>query len=265
MKAFDFEYDGICLSDMGFIICKFGENGFDTVSSGSQITFNTVSILGGGKHELVSVSYSKCLETTFSICKNMCNGNGELEISVEEYRKMMRWLNRKTFHKFRLLDNEYFEYFFEGSFNINKIENDGKLIGLELTLVTNRPYALQEQRTIILKNIEFYGEKTIIDTSDEEGFIYPDLEITMESEGTLNITNLENNRLTEITNCKPGEVITLRYPVIESSLDTHDIKNCFNWIFPRISNTFQSAKNTFKISVPCTIKMTYFPIAKIGL
>ena len=62
MKAFDFSYDGKKLSDFGFIICHFGDKGLATVSEGCQISFNTIPILGGLKHELTSSKYEDCLE-----------------------------------------------------------------------------------------------------------------------------------------------------------------------------------------------------------
>ena len=50
MKSYDFEYDGLCLSDMGYIICQFDAESSQTVSNGSQITFNTTSTLNGSKY-----------------------------------------------------------------------------------------------------------------------------------------------------------------------------------------------------------------------
>lgn len=69
MKAYDFEYDGVKLSDIGFIICKFDSSDVDTIDNGSQITFNIVPTLNGMKHELTSSTYEDCLNTTFQICK----------------------------------------------------------------------------------------------------------------------------------------------------------------------------------------------------
>ena len=150
MKAFDFEYDGINLSDKGFIICNFGSKGLETVSNGSIITFNTVPTLGGSKHNLTSTAYEDCLEATIQICKNSCTGD-VMEISSSELRELMKWINRKKFLKFKILDEDYIDVYFEASFNINRIELDGRLYGLELEVVTNRPFSLKEPRVI---NIE---------------------------------------------------------------------------------------------------------------
>lgn len=264
MKSLDFEYDGLTLSDMGYMICKFGSDGLQTISNGSQITFNTVSTLHGAKHELTSVEYDGCLEATIQICKNPCFCE-DIEITLKDVRKLSSWLNRKEFLKFKLLDDEYLNLYFEASFNINKIESDGKIVGLELNMITNRPFALQETKIITIKNLEENGVKTINDVSDAEGYIYPHMEITINQDGDLSIYNDLEERTMLIKNCKVGEVITLDYPIIKSTLNSHKIQNDFNWSFFRIANTFKNKCNELTISIPCTIKLSYSPIAKVGI
>lgn len=265
MKAYDFEYDGINLSNIGLVICKFGSDGLQTVSNGSQITFNTVPVLYGSENELLSTEYSDRLETTFQICKNTCNGNNNFEISIGELRYLMSWLNRKEFHKFKLLDDDYIDLYFNASFNISKIEMNGVCCGLELNMITDRPFALHDPVKVNIKNIESNGKKSITDISDEEGFIYPHMEINIEQSGDLIIENLLENRSMIIKNCVSGEKITLDYPIIKTSMENHKIQDDFNWEFFRIANTFKKRKNNLIISIPCTIKIMYSPIIKISI
>lgn len=264
MIAYDFEYDNLLLSNFGYMICKFGSEGIQTISNGSIITFNTTPVLHGAKHELTSVKYENCLETTFQICKNIC-GSDDFEISVDELRLLSKWLNRKGFYKFKILSNEYLDIYFEASFNINKIEIDGKLYGLELELKTNRPFALLEPKKIVIKNLVQNGVKVVNDCSDVEGYTYPEVEITVNESGNLTIYNEMENRTTSITNCVAGEVIKMNYPVIESSISDHEIQNDFNWNFFRIANTFRNSANKLTISLPCTITMVYSPAVKVGI
>ena len=100
---------------------------------------------------------------------------------------------------------------------------------------------------------------------DEEGYIYPQMEITMNASGDLEIYNDIEDRTMFIKNCKQGEVIKLDYPVIETSLASHKIQNDFNWRFLRIAKTYRENANHLTISLPCTIKLTYTPRIKIGL
>lgn len=264
MKCYDFEYDGHLLSDKGFIICKFNSDGIETISNGSHITFNTVSTMKGTKHELTSTEYSDCLTSNFQICKHPCLKDNQ-EVSVEESREIMKWLNRKDFHKFKLIDAEYIDIFFEASFNVSKIESEGKICGFELEMITNRPYALQEPILIHLKNIVQDGKKRFYSKSDEEGYIYPDMEITIEEDGNFEFFNALEQRTMRIANCKAGEVINVKYPIIKSSLPEHKIQNDFNWKFFRIATTFKDKTNDVTISIPCTIKMIYSPIVKVSI
>ena len=265
MRATDFEYDGKRLSDFGMVLCRFDSGGIDTVN-GVQISFNTIPTMNGSKHELTSAEYEDCLETTVQICKYSC-GDGIQEISATEHRKLTRWLNRKKFLKFKPLSKEYIDVYFEATFNISEIELDGKLVGLELNAVTNRPFALKNPSIINIKNLENNGEYSLNDTSYEEGYIYPHTEITITESGDLNIYNALEDRNTYIANCVAGEVITMDYPIIQSSDSSHNknIQNDFNWNFFRVANTFENSRNDLTISIPCTIKIEYSPIVKIGL
>ena len=130
MKAYDFQYGEHCLHDFNMMICQFDVKGLNTVSNGSKIVFNTISSSGGSKHNLVSTEYEDCLTTTIQICKNYCNSDVK-EITSTEFRELTQWLNRKRFLKFKILSEDYIDLYFEASFNVSRVEIDGKLIGLE--------------------------------------------------------------------------------------------------------------------------------------
>lgn len=265
MKAYDFEYDGVRLSELGFIICKFDSSDVDTIENGSQITFNTVPTLNGMKHELTSSTYEDCLNTTFQICKNRCDSNQTDTVSFDEMRNIMSWLNRKGFHKFRLLDDEYSGVYFEASFNVSRIEVNGMVYGFELEMFTNRPFAVREPVSITIKNAVENGTNVIFNESDEEGCIYPDMEITIIDDGDFVMKNSFGDRTMRIANCKADEVIKISYPMISSSLDSHKIQNDFNWSFFRLENTFRNKRNEVTLSIPCVVKLTYSPIVKVTI
>lgn len=306
MRAYDFEFDGIKLSSKGFMICSFDSKSIETVSNGAKISFNTVPTLGGSKHNLMGTTYEDCLETTIQICKCQCPGDVE-EISSTEFRELTKWLSRKKFLKFKIISEDYIDLYFEASFNINRIEVNGKLYGLELEILTNRPFALKEPKIINVKTRKMHcWEKydnnnnklgyvtssesdayptnsqehsdgyrytyisevdvgSINDASHEEGFIYPLTEITMLADGNLKIYNEIENRETYIAGCKENEVITMDYPVIQSSISSRNIQNDFNWNFFRVANTFENSRNDLIIFTPCEIKIKYSPIIKVGL
>ena len=264
MKAVDFQFDGRFLHEFGMIICNFDSKGKNVVSNGSVITFNTVPNLGGSKHDLTSVEYEDCLETTIQICKNYCSSDVKA-ITSTEFRELTKWLSRKKFLKLKFLDEDYIDLYFEASFNISRIEFEGTLYGLELEIITNRPFALKEPKTITVKNLVQNGKHTISDVSHEEGYIYPYTEIIINEDGNLNIYNAIEDRNTFIANCVAGEIITMDYPVIKSSILSHNIQNDFNWDFFRVANYYNNGRNNLTVSIPCTINIKYSPIVKVGL
>lgn len=264
MKAYDFQYGEHSLHDFNMMICQFDGKGLNTVSNGSKITFNTISSSGGSKHNLVSTEYEECLETTLQICKYSCAGDIQ-EITSTEFRELTKWLNRKRFLKFKILSEDYIDLYFEASFNVSKIELDGKLYGLELEVMTNRPFALKEPVTLVVRSVTSDDKHTINDISHEEGYIYPYTKIEIAQDGNLNIHNAIENRDTYIANCVAGEVITMDYPVIQSSVSSHNIQNDFNWNFFRVANTYENSRNNLTVSIPCTMTIKYSPIVKVGL
>ena len=266
MKAYDFEFDGRRLSEFGCIIVNFdGGKGLETID-GAEITFNTIPSLSGLTHHLTSTQYEDCLEGTIQIAKFSCATDLQ-EISSTEFREISSWLNRRKFLKFKILDEEHIDLYYNASVtSINKIELDGRLIGLELNIITNSPHAFKEPRSITIKNLEQNGKHSINDTSYEEGYIYPYMQIIVNESGDLKIYNAIENRDTLIKNCTAGEIITMDYPIIQSENSSHDnIQNDFNWNFFRIANTYENSRNDLTISLPCTIKLNYSPIVKVGL
>ena len=234
-------------------------------------------------------------------------------------RKVLAKFCAKKFLKLKFLCKEYIDLYFEASFNISRIEIDGKLYGLELEIITNRPFALKDPVTIEVRTKKlytwevynktsndekdestgkfvtsykrdeypndgvityentgakskyyyvYYGEKNVAsinDISHEEGYIYPYTEIVALEDGNLNICNTIEDRDTYIANCKTNEIVIMDYPIIQSSDLSHDIQEDFNWNFFRVANTYDNSRNDLVTSLPCSIKVTYSPIVKVGL
>ena len=268
MYAIDFEYDGQYLSDYGFIICHFDySDGANVASAGSKITFEKVSRLDGKRYSLTNTKYDECITCTFDICKDPdIYELEERKITNDEYRDLMRWLNRREFLKFQAFDDERGRdtCYFDVSFNVEKISISGILYGLRLTLESDRPFGYGQEVSVDWEIDDTSEEKRIRDLSDEIGYIYPDVTITCKEAGNLSIYNSFDNRTTYIKNCSQGEIITFlgEEQIITSSSSSHDISNDFNWEFIRIGNKFDDCDNVFSFSLECDITITYAPIIK---
>lgn len=272
MRATDFEYDNQCLSDRGFIICDFDlSNGVNEVDAGSTITFNKVARNKGKQNSLTSTQYDECITATFDICKDPSIYDvDEMEISTEEFRDIMRWLNRKEFLKFHIIDNnddfEQDSCYYNASFNINKIEISKKLYGLRLKLETDCPfgYGREQITSWIFGDVD--DIKILNDMSDEIGYIYPTVIITCNKDGDISLCNETENCTTSIRNCRAGEVITLHgdTQIISTTCSDHDICNDFNYVFFRIGNTLDNRVNRIYATSPCSVVIRYVPIIKIA-
>lgn len=272
MYASNFEYDGHYLSDFGFVVCSFdGASSYDVISAGSNITFNKVSVDKGRRYGLNGTTYEECITATFDICKDPCYGSDGI-ITSDEYRDIMRWLNRSRFLKFRMLhelDGSTDEFdretcYFYASFNIEKIKMYEKLYGLRLTMETNAPYGYALPLTY---TFEFSGpddRQLLFDMSDEIGVTYPDMKIKILEGGDITIHNDMTDCDFIITDCVADEVITItgNTMIIETSSDSHEIGSCFNFEFLSIGNTIDSRENHLTASLPCEVEITYSPTIK---
>ena len=271
MYATDFEYAGQFLSDFGFIICSFGgSRGLETVSAGSEITFNKVSRNHGKIYSLVNTQYDGCVQASFQICKNPCVFNKQ-QIVSDEYREIIRWLNRKEFLDFQPFDaakDDREEIHFKASFNVNKIILNDILCGLELIMETDKPFGYGALRNFKRKFKANEAGKvwTLRDYSDEIGSIYPKIVVTCNANGELKISNSDEGCEMIIKNCKKGEIITIDgdNQIISSSLplESHDIAADFNYDFFRIGNSFAGRENKIAVSLPCELNIAYCPIIK---
>ena len=267
--AIDFEYDGQYLSDYGFIICNFDAvNGVNVTDTGSKIIFNKVSLNNGKNYSLTSSKYNECIHCSFDICKNPdLYSDEDREISDNEYRTLMRWLNRREFLKFQLLDeepNERTPCYFNVSFNISKIKIAEKLYGLRLTLESDKPFGYGEDVLVSWDFSDISTTKVLSDISDEIGYIYPNMTITCDANGDLSISNELENCTMVIKNCSVGETIFINgeAQTISTSYNSHDICNDFNYEFFRIGNTIDNRNNRISVSKPCHIVIKYTPIIK---
>lgn len=278
MYCTNFEYGNRKLSDYNMIIGSLnGSGGNEIVSSGADIVFNQIRPSGSSHFNLYSSTYQEAFISTFQIVKNPCKCQRNYYLTPTEVSNIQRWLCRKGYNKFKILQDGYEDIHWHATFSSKQILSNGKITGLELTLYTDAPYAYHdrvkcpfqvEKNTGTAKSgVEPGHDFTLYDTSDEIGWIYPDVKITMMEPGDFTLINSLDNKLMKINNVISGEVIYIdgRNQIISSSVQDHTICNDFNFYFPRIINTCQNNKNDFTVSLSCNIIFYYSPICKVGI
>ena len=97
-----------------------------------------------------------------------------------------------------------------------------------------------------------------------EGYIYPDITITLKSAGDLKIMNEFDKRETVVRGCSSGETLTFTHLLqILSSNKSHELGDDFNYKFIRINNEYGNTLNKLTFNLPCTYSISYNPIAKV--
>lgn len=271
MYATDFVYDGEHLSDYGCIICTFdAASGVNAVARGSELTFNTVPINDGYTHRLTSAKYDNCIEISIDICKDpdVCGYDYyDRIISEHEHEKIVRWLNRKQFLPLNFKNDYDRVCYFDASFNIENIYINDILYGFRLSIHTNKPFGYGDEVKETIHNEQSDTSFVVENESDEIGYTFPQLKISFDQvAGDLTVVNetyLSNFPMV-IKGCSLGEVITIdcENQIISSTKKEHDICGDFNFRFFRLGNSYRTGENKIRISLPCTIEMTYKPIIK---
>lgn len=288
MYATDFEYDGKCLSDYGMMICRFDSPGLKTLSSGADISFQTIKSIGSDKLKMCGCKYEETYTATFQICLNpsLNPDNGSYPyLSPDRISALQRWLCRKDgYHPFKLLQEDFRDIYWNAAFNCKQIELNGETTGLELTMYTDSPYAYLAAEDITY-SLTPGDSFTLFDLSDETGFLYPAVTIVCgntnsscsDNRGKIILQNsMDSKRKTILTNLQNNEIITLdgENKLISSNFSRTDLANSFNYCFPRIFNRIEEGidirENVFTLldtenAIPCHITFRYAPIIKTGL
>ena len=294
MYLVDFIYDGLKLSNFGCMVGDAVTSSDSAINMGSVVQFETAINHGTYTSEIINADYPDVYTVTFDIFKKNC-GSGYTDVfDDKEVTWFMRWLNRKDYHKFvPIYDNpkDFYRLFFMGTFTECKaIVIQGQVYGFALTFTSNSPFAYLDYKpntfNIVNNGVPFSyidtsgttqtvtgGTMTLYDESEEIGAVYPtSFKIQLTDTGNLIILNDMDDptRYTEIKNCVEGEIITLDciHKVITAKrgqVDHPKLYNDFNYVFPRLVNSFDERMNTFHVSVNSTITIDYNPIRKVGV
>lgn len=259
----DFIFDGRSLSEFGYmLIFENSEEQMDT----SNMEMDSIKAARNDKSLGVGYKYGENLTATYLIMKNYCEfPDDELDLTDDDVSEMTRWLCRKQYKWFRFVDDEEVsdEVWYQGYWTVKKEFAGDKVIGLQITLHTNAPYGY----TRIVKHIQSASNFEINIGTDEEGYIYPDVTINLKEAGTLEFTNVTEDRTTRLENCEANEIITIYnadVQQIKSTVD-HDYIHEFNYKYPRLVSSYGHYNNEFSINLNADITMEYREIRKVGL
>ena len=270
MYLTDFVYDGVKLSSLGYLVGSAVTSNNQSASAGSKLELQTVTNHGSHLTGIVNATYSENITATFDIIKFTCNDNTSVNMEDNEIASMVRWLNRKEWHRFQPIYNDlaFPNVFYNGTFtDISEIMMGGNVVGLTLTFTSNAPYGFLDFEDNDFTVSSVGGSFIVYDESDELGNHYPEkFIITTTAGGNLSLTNSLNAKTT-INNCVANEKITLDCinKIITSDKEHPHLYNDFNYVYPMLTNTINDSKNIFTSTLPCSIQIEYKPIRKVGI
>lgn len=258
-----FTYDDISSDEYGVIVAEFESTTTGKVGVAHATDLKIEKSNRSNEFNIVSQTYSSPLE--FEIQVFMREGN---VITQEHERALKKWLLQRGCYKwFTIYDRRYANIHFKA--NIHSPENIrvGDVVGISFQVTCSTPYGYSEEIeqefefNDSMRTAEFYVD------NDEDIWIYPDMEITMLSDGDLEIVNSldENKHTFKLEGLTAGEVITVNgtLPSIHSSSD--GILDTIYQKFSKYWLRLADGDNTLTVSNNCTVKLKYREIRKVGV
>jgi len=290
MLVTDFEFAGQTASSWGLMPCTFNSSGTEIISNGSRLEFVTAHPATSDTWHYVASKYTEVLTGTLQITKKNCSGiYTDSFFTLEELRAITRWLNRKDgYYPLKLtIDNMpgYEDIVFNSYINVSVIELNGQIVGLELSITTDKPYGYFAERTITFELNESNNYRSVVfDPSDEIGKTYPVFYISFPNGQPATDTQIDHYyqdggvrqrmesaiiRTTEMYDWyNDGIVLDSQRHMIYFNdghyTPVHPMYFNFTWL--SLSNSLESNMNAFasnEVDLEITIK--YSPIAKVGL
>lgn len=262
MNECDFSYRGETLSSHGYMLCEFDSpSSASNADTDSQKDIISISMYNGKYHPIIYCTYDSALTMEMDICK--ITDDDDYIIEPQETAEIKRWLGGMKPYKLQMLDSLYDGVSWVGVFNVEEVHYALGCIGFHLTFTATAPFGYKDTVTTS-GTVAANGSVTINDISDEEGYIYPDMVVKLQSAGDLKITNAFDDRTTTVKNCSSGETLTFSHLLqITSDQSSHELSDDFNYKFLRISNVYGNTTNKITFNLPCTYSITYNPIAKV--
>lgn len=279
MLMIDFIYDKIRASEMGLTIGSFDYVTDETWNIGNKINPNPTKAIQSDHYWSIGPEYNQGqspYETDFSVCRDPCtivDDDGSLEkyaFSEFEIERIVSWLNRKTYHRFEAVyeDHDYDTCFYMATFNVELIKVGEYVVGFQLHMMTNAPYAWGN-REQFKGVIDPDHPMTIKTRSHDSGFQYIEARITPLESGHLEITNeADPGYVTVIENAVAGNTYYMPEHIKQLYLEGNGehpwLFDDYNWCPIRFVNQFRNHKNIFHSTLPISINWTYCPIRKVG-
>jgi len=259
----DFVFDGVSCDEYGVFIAQFDNADIGKMGISQKTSLITEQSRKNDIFHIISQKYDEPLTFEMHIfCRDFSN------ITQEHERILKKWLMQRGKYKwFTILDKRYSGIWFKA--NIHSPENIrvNNVVAISFQVTCDAAYAYSDLIEEEFKLTNSNRTASIYVDNDDDSPIYPDMEITMLSNGNLEIKNDidKNKNIFKINDLKTGEIITIKgdLPSIESSKDTinSNIYNRFSkyWLW------LADGDNNITVSNNCILKLSYREKRRMGI
>lgn len=240
--------------EFGVIAVYFGNATTSNLQSGQETSLKTEKAGKSLNWEILSQDYSKPISFALQICKRDFS-----PFEPEHERALSKFLCRRGEYGWLFIqDKRYADIWIRANISNPQIFWTNGVNGIQYTVTLDSSLAYSSE---INHNFEIKhpGDSySFFVNNDEQVLIYPDMVITVPSNGTLKITNsqeLDTSYSSDFKNLTTNEVISIHHelPDITSSKSSHNIWNDFSLKFPRLYDGL----NTLTFSLPCKVTLKY--------
>lgn len=273
INATEIIFDGVSSAFFSLIVTTTTVGGGISNTPSPQIDIGAEQVGNTGKWKSYGSKYTEPISFTIELVRK-----DGATMPADEISKVARWFVRKNDYKWlSFVQTDYADIFFRAratGYQIMSVGNMNK--GISISYTTDSAFGHSQLITTTFV-IEQGQESSVVVSSSEEGYIYPQMIITIPYSGTFEIVNNTDNatRSFKIANCSAGEIITVdnENKIILSSLPNHKIYDDFNFNFFRLvsklniaspnsfytsnSLTQKNGKGMFTLTYRCPKKITY--------
>lgn len=263
----DFILGDFRASDYGLMLGSFEHSSESEDNLG--ITSSTIEEFVGQNPVPIYLGqkYKNKLQPIITLIKNPCENKDNLNFSEKELRTILRVITGYRGYKWLKVVNYEIDddlWYRARVSDVDYKRVGGHVVGVVLKMECDSAYAWSKEYDANIVAIAGKVFRLYNNTDDLNNYVLPCVEIKPLVDGIVKITNITENRVTEIENVKANEKITIdsQRETIESDIEHNLLLNDFNLNWIRLvpdKNEFVSDTDiniNFKFRVPRKVGIT---------
>jgi hypothetical protein len=260
-KVLDFQYDNKSSLDFNLKLINMGEgNKSDPIGIPLRIEDHKI--------KRIAKPFFYGVETvpnlTFTLQMAYIPDNGKEQnvnyISRGEMGAIVKWLAKREYKEFKILDTDYSNIVYNCMFqNFKQVEVGNYPFVIQVDVICDRPYGYRKQT--ITKTVAGSNSFSIQNLGFDNYYIFPEVEITNGIiTPNVSITNITDNNnvftFTGLNNSETVYVDNLRQEIISSTGLNRNSNFNFNWF--RLTSDYY---NSISVTGNCTVTFRFeFPM-----